>query len=250
MRRKCKQTGIKFIAAVEWILGLIYPVRCPFCDEPVPMGEGVVCSACLSKVRIVGEPYCLKCGKQLSAEAEEYCTDCTCHSHFFERGRSLFVYENIVRESVYRFKYGGRREYARAYAYLAERQLGDFIRSVNPDVLIPVPLHSKRLYKRGYNQAELLAKEIGRRMGIPILTDVVKRVQNTQPQKELDVAQRQNNLKKAFKINRNDVKLYTTIIIDDIYTTGSTMDALSALLKEAGAERVFFLCLAGGGSRR
>lgn len=228
------------------ILRLLYPVRCPFCDEPVPVRDGLVCKSCFLKVPIVREPFCYKCGKQLEVAEEEYCEDCSRLRHSFDRGRTLFVYDDAVRKSVYRFKYGGRKEYAKAYALLAEDYLGDFIREIQPDALIPVPLHRERYRKRGYNQAELLARGIGERMGVPVLTNVVKRTKNTKPQKELDVAGRQNNLKKAFKINGNDVKLYTTIIIDDIYTTGSTVDAISEQLKEAGTGRVFFLCLAGG----
>lgn len=188
----------------------------------------------------------MKCGKPLEREEKEYCRDCLRAEHSYDRGRFLLVYEGRVRESVYRFKYGKRREYAKAYSRWMEEELGDFIRSVRPDALIPVPLHKKRLRKRGYNQAEELAREIGRRMKVPVQASCVRREKNTKPQKELDLAGRQNNLKKAFKIKQNDVKLNTTIIIDDIYTTGSTVDAISEELKAAGVQKVFFLCLAGG----
>lgn len=232
--------------AAEKILDLIYPVRCPFCDRPVLPKEGYVCDKCRENIRVVRQPYCMKCGKPLRQEEKEYCGDCNRIEHGYDRGRFLLVYEGRVRESVYRFKYGKRREYAKAYGQWMEQELGEFVRLIRPDALIPVPLHKKRFRKRGYNQAEELAKEIGRRMKVPVYTSYVQREKNTKPQKELDFSGRQNNLKKAFKITRNDVKLNTTIIIDDIYTTGSTVDALSAELKAAGVQKVFFLCLAGG----
>lgn len=100
--------------------------------------------------------------------------------------------------------------------------------------------------KRGYNQAALLAAELGKQLDIPVLTGFVERTRNTRPQKELEGAKRQNNLKKAFKIVQNDVKLNTIVIIDDIYTTGSTIDAVAQACREAGVKHVYFAALAIG----
>lgn len=228
------------------VLQLIFPRRCPFCDEPVLRKEEFVCAECKGRISVVKEPYCMKCGKKLGRSEAEYCADCEKYPHGYDRGRSLFVYEGPVKGSVYRFKYAGRKEYAKCYAGLMEAELGDFVREIGPDALVPVPLHRKRFRKRGYNQAQLLAKEIGDRMRIPVLSASVQRVKNTVPLKTLERARRQNNLKKAFKINGNDVKLNTIIIIDDIYTTGSTVDALSEVLRCAGVKKIYFLTLAGG----
>ena len=91
-----------------------------------------------------------------------------------------------------------------------------------------------------------MAKALGKQLGIPVISHIVKRVKKTVPQKKLSQVQRQNNLKRAFKIIRNDVKLNTIIIIDDIYTTGSTIDSMSAVLKEAGIKNIYFIALAIG----
>ena len=230
----------------EWMLNLLYPRRCALCDAVLSKKQRWFCGDCLQRLPLAKEPYCMKCGKVLEKDEQEYCADCCLHPHIFERGRSLLVYDGMVKKSIYRYKYNSRKEYAQAYAYLAERQLGDFIREINPDAFIPVPLHRKRYRKRGYNQAELFADALGRRMGIPVERKLVQRSRCTLPQKNLDITARQNNLKKAFKISRNDVKLYTTIIIDDIYTTGSTVDAVAMQLKKAGVQRVFFLTISGG----
>lgn len=242
---------------IDRILDILFPVRCPFCDEIVA-GNGkedakaertadrLVCQSCLKMLRFVQDPFCMKCGKALADSAKEYCEDCMERTHFFEQGRSLLVYDDIVRYSIYRFKYGGRREYARAYAALTAPRMEAFVRSVSPDLVIPVPLHRKRAARRGYNQAQLYARHLSRLFGIPCGEHVVKRIKNTRPQKQLDCVSRQNNLKKAFKIIGNDVKLKTILLIDDIYTTGSTMDALSQELLSAGAARVCFITIAGG----
>lgn len=226
-------------------LHLLFPGRCPMCDELLGRAETYICDACRAEVKFTEEPYCMKCGKTVFQE-EEFCNDCLRHIHVFDRGRTLLLYEGPVKKSIYRFKYAGRKEYAEAYAYLTEQKLGDYIRSVQPDAFVPVPLHRERFRKRGYNQAELFGAALGRRMGIPVEAKIAKRTKNTLPQKELDLAMRQNNLKKAFKICRNDVKLNTIIIIDDIYTTGSTIDALAECFREAGVSRIYFLAISGG----
>lgn len=235
----------KFICGVrDWVLQGLFPRRCPVCDEiVVPWGEKV-CSECLSKMKLLTPPWCMKCGKKLLREAE-YCEDCSRREHKFERGRSLYEYESAAL-SIYRFKYGGRREYADWYGEQIADFLEEFIRGVNPDCLIPVPLHKKREAERGYNQAEVLAKAMGRRLNIPVCTDLVVRKINTRPLKYENPEGRQNNLKKAFIMAQNDVKLKRVIIVDDIYTTGSTMDALSSVLKDAGIREIYFVALACG----
>ena len=224
---------------------LLFPRRCPVCDRPVkPFGRDI-CDACRSALVPVREPRCLKCGKQLADAGAEYCYDCAHRRHVYDRGAALYSYA-CIRQTIYRFKYGGRREYARFLGRSLAENLGSLIRSWHPDALIPVPLHPQRELQRGYNQAELLALELGKRLEIPVLSGYLVRVKRTRPQKELEGAARQNNLKKAFKIVQDDVKLNTIVIIDDIYTTGSTIDAAALECRAAGVRRVFFITLAIG----
>ena len=117
---------------------------------------------------------------------------------------------------------------------------------INPDALIPVPIHSSRMRSRGYNQAELVARELSRHSGIPVNTKLIQRVKRTKPLKSLSHSERQNNLKRAFKILQNDVKLNTIVIIDDIYTTGSTIDAMTGVLNDAGVKNVYYMALTIG----
>ena len=125
--------------------------------------------------------------------------------------------------------------------------LGRQILSWKVDALVPVPLHPARKRKRGYNQAELLALEIGKQLGLRVENNWLIRTKNTVPQKLLNGQERQNNLKKAFNIGRNDVKLYDRIIlVDDIYTTGTTIDTVSEVLLKGGAERIYYICVSIG----
>lgn len=225
-------------------LDLVFPARCPICDKPAPFPE-IICPACREKPVPVEAPRCLKCGKHIEDEREEYCRGCRLTVHEFEQGRGMFLYRSAA-ASIYRFKYAGRQEYARFYAEQIVKNLGKVIRRWKPDALVPVPIHFTRKRERGYNQAEVLAGEIGKRMGIPVRADLLRRVKKTMPQKLLDEAERQNNLKRAFKIDRNDVELKRVIIVDDIYTTGSTIDACAAELKRAGTEKIYFITAAIG----
>ncbi len=224
---------------------LLYPSRCPVCDSIVAPTGAKICFGCRDRLRLIQEPCCLKCGKSLQKEEQEYCLDCSRKAHVFTSGAALYEYESIY-ESLYRFKYGSRGEYAQFYGEEIVRYLGDRMRSWKADVLVPVPIHKERLRERGYNQSQLLAREIGSYLKLPVREHMVGRIRNTLPQKELSAEERQNNLKKAFKLYENDVKLDTIIIIDDIYTTGSTIDAVGKTLMEAGAKRIHFVTLSIG----
>ena len=225
--------------------GLLYPARCPVCDKIVSPSGANICFACRRKLHIIREPYCLKCGKPLQKEEQEYCLDCSSKKHIFISGTALYEYDSI-QDSLYRFKYEGRREYAAFFGEEMARYLGERIRTWNADALVPVPIHQRRMRERGYNQAQLLAEEIGKQLNIPVRSRLVGRIRNTLPQKGRGPQERQNNLKKAFKMYENDVKLDTIIIIDDIYTTGSTIDAVGNVLLEAGAKRIYFATLSIG----
>ena len=228
----------------ERIISLLYPRHCPVCDEVVPKVGMYICPGCKEKLEYVQGAICIKCGKQVS-EREELCIDCKENTHVFDRGVSLYKYPS-VRQGIYRMKYQGRKEYLDFYSREIVERLGEQLRLWNPDAVIGVPLHKHRERKRGYNQSAILASQIGEKMGIPFYKKLVLRQKNTIPQKGLDVFQRQNNLKKAFIISQNVVKLNTIVIIDDIYTTGSTMDAVASALKASGVQHVYCLTLAIG----
>ncbi|MCR4692066.1 MAG: ComF family protein [Lachnospiraceae bacterium] len=227
---------------------LLYPARCPLCDGLIPWRGERICAECRGNLPLIREPYCLSCGKPLEKE-EEYCDDCTRYSHLFVQNRAVLCYTEPVRLSLYRLKYAGRREYGEVYAALAWQYLGEWIRRKNIDVIVPVPLHKSRLKKRGYNQALLFAKGLSECGQIPCLPHLAVRVRATRPQKELDRSLRQKNLKKAFKIRENDVKSKVILLVDDIYTTGSTLDALAGAFLQAGAGRVFCVTISVAAGR-
>ena len=225
-------------------LSALFPCRCAICDGILPLGKEGACEDCLGRLEYLSQPLCCKCGKKVREE-EEYCYDCSRKNHWFQEAAAVFPYDS-VRASLYRFKYGGRQEYARFYARQMDLHLGKKVKEWRPQGLVPVPLHPKKKRLRGYNQAGILAKELAQLWKLPVYENLVVRVKNTRPMKEIDGTKRQNNLKKAFKLGKNDVKLNTIIVVDDIYTTGSTVDAVAKVCREAGIRNVYVLSISIG----
>lgn len=225
-------------------LDLLFPRRCAVCDEVLPLGEKEICEKCRNRIQYSSKASCMKCGKAVKEE-EEYCYDCRHKEHAYKQGAALFPYE-YIRPSLYRFKYGGRKEYAVFYGRQMAVRFWEKQKMWKAQGLVPVPLHKRKQKKRGYNQAELIARELAVHWGIPVIKNLVVRTRNTRPMKEIVGTDRQNNLKKAFKLGVNDVKLNTIIIIDDIYTTGSTIDAVAKVCREAGIANVYFLTVSIG----
>ena len=233
------------MAIRERVLDLLFPKRCVVCDEIAGQEGKAVCRRCRDKILYVQEPFCLKCGEQLQHEEQEYCEDCKKNRHLYIQGSALYDYGSMA-DSIFRFKYAGRMEYADFYGReLYERKAG-WLSMVQPDALVPVPIHAARKRKRGYNQAELVARHLSSLCGVPVNNSLIYRPKQTAPLKDLSHSERQNNLKRAFKIRQNDVKLSTIVIIDDIYTTGSTIDAMSEVLHQAGISDVYFMTLTVG----
>jgi ComF family protein len=235
-------------------LSFFFPRRCPVCDKVVPVlelrGERLVKDAlihegCKKKIEYVKGATCARCGKPLGKSDAEYCGDCMAANHVFDRGYSVFVYRSIS-GSIYRFKYMGRQEYAYFYAKETARRLGKKLKRLGIEAIVPVPMYAAKERKRGYNQAEVYARQVSEVLGISMRADLVRRVKNTAPMKELDVRGRRNNLKKAFIIPKNAVKYKCVLIIDDIYTTGSTIDEIAHEFRMAGVDRIYFLTLAIG----
>ena len=230
------------------VLDLIFPRRCPICDRPVKPYGALICKECSQVPVPVGESVCMKCGKPVEPE-EEYCADCRARKHRYFRGMAVYRYRSVS-GSLYRFKYDGRREYADFYGEGMARALDRFLAEAGashmPDLLVPVPCSRERMRKRGYNQAALLARRLSVRSGIPVSENALIRSRDTRAMRSMSALERQINLKRTFHVYGNGVRLKSIMLIDDIYTTGATIDACAGALLEAGAEEVSFLTLAIG----
>lgn len=225
------------------ILDIFYPRCCPVCQKILKDQRRMICPECEKKLRPIGHPRCYKCGKPI--EEGEYCKDCQKHTHIFDQGRGIFVYDGIMRRSVTRYKYYGCREYGDFYAKVMYRYAWKNLNQWKPDLIVPVPIHKSKERLRGFNQAAYLAERLGCYTGIPVDTDLVQKVVKTKSQKKLNAMQRRKNLEKAFLVTKN-IRGKDILVIDDVYTTGSTIDAMAGCLRKRGAKNIYFLTVCIG----
>lgn len=223
---------------------IVYPNRCPICDKVVKGVYSLICENCYKSLEPLEKNLCFKCGKKVAAR-DEYCKDCSERTLAFDAGYSLYEYKDVAM-SLYRFKYTNRQEYAEFYGKEMAKHFREKVKAWNPDGVIPIPIHKKRENLRGYNQAFLIAKVFAKELKLPIYHKLIVREKETMAQKKLNYIERQNNLKKAFKICQNDVKLDTIILIDDIYTTGATINEVAQVCQEVGIKKIYYLALAIG----
>lgn len=229
-------------------LDVIYPRICPVCRDVVtPKGE-LVCPGCRERLPYIEEPSCLCCGKPIASEQEEYCNDCAQKKFSYERSFAVFLYDDVMQQAVADFKYRSHKELA---AFFAEEMSQVFRRKLSglgAEALVPVPVHPARKTYRGYNQAEEISRLLMQQTGIPML-DLLVRKKKTTPQKELDAADRLRNLESAIALKKETVQgekvPHTVVLVDDIYTTGSTAEACARTLLRGGISNVyvFSLCI-------
>lgn len=228
------------------ILDLLYPPRCPICERILLRREGLVCLECRKNLPYIEEPLCKKCGKPLYNPEQEYCLDCEEQSHEFTCGRSIFLYEKKFRRSVQRMKFGNHREYLNFYAEEMAREGAKYLQRWKPKTILPVPVNRRKKRERGFDQSVLLARKLSALTGIPVEEGVLMRNRYTLPQKELNARERKRNLKGAFTVKEKDRLREPVLLVDDIYTTGATIDSICRELKKNGIYRIYFLVLCTG----
>lgn len=231
---------------VSKILDLLYPKRCIFCDEVLENENlSFFCDECASKAKFIGISRCSKCGKSLKKDLK-LCDDCKYTLHFYDEGRSLVSYNEDVKNVVIGLK---QREKL-GLAYSIGSLMADFYNreiSWEVDLVSAVPMHFKDFEKRGFNQSELIAKEFSKKTGIIFNNNILTKVKSTENQKSLDRNHRLKNLVDAFVANKVD-GLQSVLLIDDVYTTGATIDACSKALIDAGYKKIYFLTFASASS--
>ena len=226
---------------IERLLELLYPSKCTFCGK---ICEGI-CDDCREKYPMIQEPRCKKCGKPIREETEEYCYDCKKTDHYYEWGRSLWIHKEPVNEAIYSFKYKNKRVYGEIFARELAKTYGKHLKQQKVELIIPIPLHKSRRRERGYNQTEILAKYLGEYTGIEVDRTSLVRNKKTTPQKRYNDKERKKNIRNAF-ILKKEIHAKNVVLIDDIYTTGSTIDEAARVLKKSGVINVCFLTISVG----
>lgn len=217
-------------------LDLLFPPRCVGCRR-----VGVwLCADCLDQIPHVEPPFCARCGNVVVAG--DLCVRCRTSPLRIECIRSAVYFEGVLRKAMHRLKYRGHTALAVPLGGLMAAYWTEH--SMPADVIVPVPLHAARLRERGYNQAALLAREMARQVGLAVDEQALTRQHATAPQVKLDAKQRKENVRDAFRCSDGALAGKQVLLIDDVCTTGATLEACAVALQEGGARGVRALTLA------
>ncbi len=217
---------------INAFLDFLLPHDCLLCGQE--MSGGQICANCRDYLPVVGSPFCRRCGRPVKKEGS--CHYCRKQTHV-ERGRAWMLFVPPADRLMYHFKYRNKRRLARIFG----RALSLIIKSdhelAQSELIIPVPLHWWKKARRGYNQAMLIAREIGRDCGIDV-ADILRRSRHTRTQTRLDLDQRRENVANAFVLKKHDLKDRRLLLVDDVMTTGATINECRRVLLAAGARSV------------
>jgi len=235
--------GASVDVAVAWVFdlpnqlfNLLFPPHCVICN----CGGAWLCADCQEQFAPVGPPVCECCGDPVASG--RLCLRCQAKPLAIDGVRSVYQFEGTLRDTLHEFKYNGMK----ILAHPLGRLMGDYVRlnPVSVDVVVPVPLHRRRLRQRGYNQSALLAREVARGHGLPMDTMSLVRQRETAPQVSLGASERRTNVQGAFVCITGALREKNVLLIDDVCTTGSTLEACAAALYQAGVVSVHALTLA------
>ncbi|WP_243370443.1 ComF family protein [Microvirga solisilvae] len=227
-------------------LGLLYPPSCIACQGATGEPHGL-CAACWSGIRFIERPFCERLGTPFQVDLGQSLLSpaAIADPPVFQRARAVAEYDGTASLLVHRLKYNDRLELARALGTMMTRAGAELL--AEADVIVPVPLHRWRLWRRRFNQAMALAQIVAAESGVPCDPSLLHRVKRTRRQVGLTKAQRQENLQGAFRVlpeAKARLKGKTVLLIDDVLTTGSTANAASRALLRGGAAKVDILAFA------
>ena len=218
-----------------WLLDFALPPRCAGCGTIVSAVDSF-CADCWTHIEFLGSGGCVTCGLPLQATDAELCAICLARPPRIDRTRAAVAYDEVSRGLALRLKYGRKVAVAKTMA----RYMAPLIESRGSDtLLVPVPLHRRRLWQRGFNQSAIVARELSRQTGLANNVTALKRIKPTPPLKGLSLQQRRRAVAGAFKVgDRTAFAGRTVVLVDDVLTTGSTANACARELRRAGASRI------------
>jgi ComF family protein len=229
------------------LLDLLFPPLCHLCKNFIPeAGELFICATCLREISFLVSPLCSSCGTPFATEdgRDHICGPCLKLAPPYVC-RSATRYSGPIQDLIHSFKYSHRVHLDRPLGLLLAQQLAPFRAELEPELIVPVPLHRKRLRQRGYNQSQLLAEVLGKAWRLPVEVGNLRRVRWTEPQTNLDAVERRSNVVGAFEVNRAQrLAEKRVLLVDDVFTTGSTIRACAEALREAGVTEVLAVTVA------
>lgn len=234
---KLAKVGHFLVHLSRHFLYFIIPAGCASCGEEIAEGGGRLCARCYAGLRFVNAPFCDACAVPFAStehsEADGLCLECRQTGPLWQKGRAAFVYEEQARQLVLGLKYGGRTEYADILAWFMVQAGKDILR--DDVVLVPVPIHRSRLWRRGYNQAALLVNVLSRLTGRECYPNALRRKRSTHPLARLTRGGRRKQVHDVMVLNsryREKLQGRHVVLVDDILTTGATAEACTKVLLE------------------
>ena len=227
------------------LIDVIIPPRCLLCGKTIH-SDNSLCADCFSKINFISRPYCAHCGYPLPTLLNDslYCSNCLTHKSHFRLCRSAVKYDEFSKKLILDFKFSDRLENQKLLAnwlFLA----GHDIFEKGIDIIIPVPLHYARLFKRKYNQSAVLAAGLSKLSGFHVDYKSLRKVRHTTPQIQCSGKQRTKNVRNAFEvISPENIQNKRIVLIDDVFTTGATLTECAKALEKAGAKSVDALTIA------
>lgn len=248
------EMSFSLVEIIQGFIDFISPRECLFCGGITDyLGERNLCQSCIQSIEFINQPICPLCGAPVKAYYQSHCKiendickKCSQEKFAFDMARSAAIYrpESALARAIICFKHSNLRSLLPFLSKLLFSAFEKFYSGEAIDLVIPTPLHWKRWIKRGYNQSSLLAKKLSAAYQIPLMEKALKRVINTQPQSG-GLAERKLNVKDAFKVvNKSLFYNKDILLVDDVFTTGSTANEIAKELKSAGASKVFVLTIA------
>jgi ComF family protein len=233
---------------LEALLDTLFPPLCHVCRTFVPGREEIhLCPGCRERIVLIASPLCPVCGLPFATEhgIDHPCGPCITSRRPFSRARAAARFGGPVQELIHHFKYGNKVHLARPLGLFTAQALAGFLPSGGTDFIVPVPLHRKRLRERGFNQAQLLGRVLAKQWRINLSVHNLRRVRWTEPQIGLCAADRERNVRGAFQVaDPARFEGRRLLLVDDVYTTGSTVEECARTLKRAGAEEVMVITVA------
>jgi ComF family protein len=236
------------------LIDIIYPPRCPICRQFLvndrhesESGTGTFCTTCLSDFRKIASPLCPVCGKPFDPEEGEdhLCEECLRKRPLYEAVGAAYFYEGALMEAIHQFKYGSKSYLADALGPLLAHFAEDWLKKSDAHVTVPVPLHVKRLRERGFNQSLLLARHVSDQLKTELDFLSLRRIRYTSPQTGLGKDERRKNVRRAFEVvNPEALKKKNILLVDDVLTTGNTLNECARALKKSGCNKIHCLVLA------
>ncbi|MFH1954594.1 MAG: ComF family protein [Pseudomonadota bacterium] len=239
---------------ISALADIIYPPRCPICKEFLHKGRSIrdgdplsFCPTCTADFRPITSPLCPICGTLFSSTLEEDhpCEDCLRKRPFYEAAWAPYRYEGATLNAIHQLKYGAKSFLADFLGPRLSRFTENRFKVPGPLLTMPVPLHPKRLRERGFNQSLLLARHVAKGLQIDLDFLSLRRIRYTMPQTSLAKKKRQENVRGAFQLKRPEaVRGKTILLVDDVATTGNTLNECAVALKRAGSKKIYCVTLA------